>query len=382
MTSGLDAFSMNRPPLNIHTHRNSFSHHTFAPANPYRPGGAAGTPLQKSVVDLPWPVLALDWHTSGRIAIGSFCDDGYNRIGMLHYEDEQLSKAADIETPLPFPVTQVQLEPPRSGGGSTSSSSNGNLVASVGDYLRVYSIDTSPSNRRLGVVRQEAILGNTKQDFPAPLTALSWNRTDPSIIATASVDTTCTIWDLATQQARTQLIAHDKEVFDLDFIAGSVDVFSSVGADGSVRLFDLRALEHSTIIYEATAPLLRLATCPLDANLLATFDAGGTVVHILDVRRPGAPLLELDAHSGPLNAIDWSPTAKYLATAADDAQVLIWDLQKPDLSSSSGGGAGRQNEPILAHTADYEVNNLSWAADGHRIAIAYGRNVQILSVGA
>jgi WD repeat-containing protein 68 len=39
-------------------------------------------------------------------------------------------------------------------------------------------------------------------------------------------------------------------VFDVRFCAGSVDVFVSCGADGSVRMFDLRSLEHSTIIYE------------------------------------------------------------------------------------------------------------------------------------
>ena len=50
--------------------------------------------------------------------------------------------------------------------------------------------------------------------------------------------------------AKTQLIAHDKEVYDVRFCAGSVDVFVSCGADGSVRMFDLRSLEHSTIIYE------------------------------------------------------------------------------------------------------------------------------------
>ena len=53
--------------------------------------------------------------------------------------------------------------------------------------------------------------------------------------------------------AKTQLIAHDKEVFDVRFCANSVDVFVSCGADGSVRMFDLRSLEHSTIIYEPTA---------------------------------------------------------------------------------------------------------------------------------
>jgi WD repeat-containing protein 68 len=85
------------------------------------------------------------------------------------------------------------------------------------------------------------------------LTSLDWNNVSPSLIITSSIDTTCTIWDIPTLTAKTQLIAHDKEVFDVRFCANSVDVFVSCGADGSVRMFDLRSLEHSTIIYEPTA---------------------------------------------------------------------------------------------------------------------------------
>lgn len=45
-----------------------------------------------------------------------------------------------------------------------------------------------------------------------------------------------------------------------------------LGADGSVRMFDLRHLEHSTIIYEDSQklPLLRLAWNKQDPNYLAT----------------------------------------------------------------------------------------------------------------
>ena len=49
-------------------------------------------------------------------------------------------------------------------------------------------------------------------------------------------------------------------------------MFASVGADGSVRMFDLRHLEHSTIIYEDPQhhPLLRLAWNKQDPNYLST----------------------------------------------------------------------------------------------------------------
>ena len=53
----------------------------------------------------------------------------------------------------------------------------------------------------------------------------------------------------------TQLIAHDKAVYDIAFAAvGNTDhLFASVGGDGSARLFDQRNLDHSTIVYETQA---------------------------------------------------------------------------------------------------------------------------------
>jgi len=57
-------------------------------------------------------------------------------------------------------------------------------------------------------------------------------------------------------------------------------MFASVGADGSVRMFDLRHLEHSTIIYEDPQhrPLLRLAWNRQDPSYLATIAMDATEV--------------------------------------------------------------------------------------------------------
>lgn len=50
----------------------------------------------------------------------------------------------------------------------------------------------------------------------------------------------CSIFKVfQTQQPITQLIAHDKEVYDIAF-GRDKDTFASVGADGSVRTFDIR----------------------------------------------------------------------------------------------------------------------------------------------
>lgn len=86
-------------------------------------------------------------------------------------------------------------------------------------------------------------------------------------------------------EALTQLIAHDEEVYDITWARGT-DIFASVGADGSVRMFDLRSLDHSTIIYETPdkKPLLRLAWNKQDPNYLATFMMDSPKAIILDVR--------------------------------------------------------------------------------------------------
>lgn len=74
----------------------------------------------------------------------------------------------------------------------------------------------------------------------APITSISWSNVDPNLLVTASYDTTCTIWNVETRTIKTQLIAHDKEVFDVCFSPNRSDTFVSVGAEGSVRVFDTR----------------------------------------------------------------------------------------------------------------------------------------------
>jgi DDB1- and CUL4-associated factor 7 len=49
-------------------------------------------------------------------------------------------------------------------------------------------------------------------------------------------------------------------------------------------------------------PLLRIAPCSKDANLLATFHLDSSTVLVLDIRQPGKELYNLVAHTGNINA--------------------------------------------------------------------------------
>jgi len=269
----------------------------------------------------------------------------------------------------PYPATKVMWSPEKMGAKP-------DLLATTGDYLRIWEYKSSGEKAEIAL---KGLLNNNKtSEFCAPLTSCDWNETDPSIIGTSSIDTTCTIWNIETQQAKTQLIAHDKEVYDIAFARGT-DIFASVGADGSVRMFDLRSLEHSTIIYESPdfTPLLRLGWNKQDPNYIATFCVDNNKVIILDIRFPSVPAAELQGHSGCINAIGWAPHSScHICTAAEDRQALIWDL-----SAIPKPIEAAHVEPILAYTAEAEVNQLHWSASQFDwIAIAFGSKLQLLRV--
>ncbi|EFX05704.1 WD repeat protein [Grosmannia clavigera kw1407] len=373
----------------------------------------------------PWAMYAFDWcrwpssgNGAGKLAIGSYLEDGHNFIQILDTHITQTPMDAFspgtskfsmeftkvAEATHTYPVTRLLWEPPSPQKQSTD------LLATSGDHLRLWSLPSDTpsggtSSSTIGRGRADApptkltplaLLSNSKTpDHTAPLTSLDWNTVSPSLIITSSIDTTCTIWDIPSLTAKTQLIAHDKEVYDVRFCANSMDVFVSCGQDGSVRMFDLRSLEHSTIIYEPTGkderdaqggrisptlaqqtmshppPLLRLATSPHDTHLLATFAQDSDVIRILDVRQPGQALLELRGHGGAVNCVEWSPHRRgMLASGADDCQVLIWDLLNsgntaaapvpPGVPANGGPQPDNARAPVAAWQCDYEVGNLGW----------------------
>ncbi|KAF9620481.1 hypothetical protein IFM89_013098 [Coptis chinensis] len=219
--------------------------------------------------------------------------------------------------------------------------------------------------------------GNKNSEFCGPLTSFDWNEAEPKRIGTSSIDTTCTIWDIERETVDTQLIAHDKEVYDIAW--GGVGVFASVSADGSVRVFDLRDKEHSTIIYESSepdTPLVRLGWNKQDPRYMATIIMDSAKVVVLDIRFPTLPVVELQRHQASVNAIAWAPHSScHICTAGDDSQALIWDL------SSMGQPVEGGLDPILAYTAGSEIEQLQWSSSQPDwVAIAFSSKLQILRV--
>lgn len=123
------------------------------------------------------------------------------------------------------------------------------------------------------------------------------------------------------------MIAHDKEVYDVAFNPKSADIFASVGAEGSIRLFDTRSLDHSTILYETgdAQPLLRLAWNPLDNNYVACFGVDSQQIVIVDVRSAAVPVAILNGHSN-ISSLQWAPHNSGWMAVGDAGGVKLWDV--------------------------------------------------------
>mmetsp|Transcript_10847 Transcript_10847/g.11269 ORF Transcript_10847/g.11269 Transcript_10847/m.11269 type:complete len:333 (+) Transcript_10847:27-1025(+) len=317
----------------------------------------------------PWTTYALGWSRRGndnqlRLAVGSFKEEYANQVHIIQYdrgEDSQFVKVCEFDHP--YPPTKVMWAP-------RSNTATPELLATTGDYLRLWSFMGEEQK-----VELKGLLNNNRHtEYCAPLTSFDWNDVDPTLLATCSVDTTCTMWDLVKLTPRTQLIAHDKEVYDLTFATGS-NIFGTVGADGSVRMFDLRSLEHSTILYESPdlTPLLRIAWNKIDTNYIATFQSCSNTAVILDIRMPSTPAIELQAHQGAINGIAWAPhSSSHLCTCSDDREALIWDITSlPKIL----------DEPMLSYNAQHEINQLQWdRSQEQRVAICFENSVQVLRV--
>ena len=172
-----------------------------------------------------------------RLAISSLEKRLDNKIEILELldksNDNDLKKVFELK--IGYPCTKLLWSPNKT---------KNSLLAFASDCIQIYDYSEEKQN-----LLYRTKLNNIKSKYNGPLTSFDWNTANDALLGTASVDTTCTIWDLNKLSIKTQLIAHDKEVFDIQF-GKEENVFISGGADGSVRFFDLRNLDHSTIIYE------------------------------------------------------------------------------------------------------------------------------------
>ncbi len=295
-----------------------------------------------------------------RIALGTLEMSLDNQINILKMKDDKLY--LEHSEPHQFPISKLMWCP---------ISSNSGLLGATSDLLRIYKYDEE-SNK----IVKKVELFNKKSKYSDPLTAFDWNRQNDALVGTASLDTTCTIWDLNKETIRTQLIAHDKQVLDIAF-SQDENTFISAGADGSIRLFDLRSLEHSTILYECkqSTPIIKLAWNKQNIDQISSISMNRSSVQIINISSTDKMKRELKSHCADVNAMAWAPhTASHLCTVGEDGFAYIWDL----LTLEEKNGI---TQPYLQYHASEPIKNVCWSEANHKwIGITYKNTMRLLKL--
>ncbi|KAM1196960.1 hypothetical protein ACFX2I_008622 [Malus domestica] len=319
-----------------------------------------------------WPIYSLAWSVRhdkpSRLAIGSFIEDYGNKVELVQFNQDTSDFATDNRLTFdhPYAPTNLMFFP-------SEDTTNPDLIATSGDYLRLWEIHDDR------IELKSLLNSNRSSEFNSAITSFDWVECDTRRVATSSVDTTCTIWDIEREAVDTQLVAHDKEVYDISW--GGFNVFASASGDGTVRVFDLRNKERSTIVYENPTQdrsLLRVEWNKHDPRFIATVGMDSNKVVIVDIRFPTSPLMELKKHGASVNAISWSPGKGHqICSVSDDSRAMIWDVVRPGFQSDSGGDM----EPEMWYGTTAQINQVRWSAvELNGIGIGFLNKLQLLKV--
>ena len=194
---------------------------------------------------LPWPAYACDM-INDTIAVASFLPKKENDLACLKIQLGSVTQTASLKYKMA--ATKLAFNP------------RNNVLALSGQDVTLYRVDeddqlnqektlaSGNSLRKSSIASEGVVLPNSSNSsqeycngYP-PVTSIAWSPVDHNLLLASSYDTTCTVWNADTGTIKTQLIAHDKEVFDVAFSPVKADIFTSVGAEGSLRMFDTRYL--------------------------------------------------------------------------------------------------------------------------------------------
>lgn len=397
-------------------------HAVFQPGSSSNVGAMNAIPSGTSMCEYEacHALFGLDWSANDRVALGSYREDNRNRLEIISSSDGCFSWDPIADAAVTYPVNNIQWLPQHLSPKQLATSS---------DSLRIWTLNEEDHSLReqlnlsLCKYNKQALQpGALQVNFEAaigelpPVTSFHWNSIDPNLLISSSIDTTCIVWDLqSSNYVKTQLIAHDSEVFDVKFLTQSTNLFASCGGDGSVRVFDLRCLVHSTIIYEPpiikgkanngststtdcgkildeehSNALLRLEPSPHDPNLIATLEINSRRILILDMRNPESPIMVLQGHSSSVNQIKWHPSKRnVLLSCGDDCQVMYWDLNNSLTTNITTAAVNNSNNELQSEdplsnnfgsktdiktlttpnmfysNKTQEINNLVWKPNGN-----------------
>ncbi|KAL4890791.1 hypothetical protein BDV59DRAFT_77695 [Aspergillus ambiguus] len=179
------------------------------------------------------------------------------------------------------------------------------------------------------------------------------------VIATAVANGRIVLYDLhRTGLEYCRFVGHSRQVHRLAFNPFMPSLLLSASQDSTVRMWDLRVpstgrgvpVSGSTHLFHGNSDAVRdVRWSPEDGVAFATATDSGTV-QTWDTRQPNTPGLRITAHDRPCYSVDWHPDGKHLVSGGTDRQVKVWHAQATD----------RRQKPVFQFRTPQAVNNVRW----------------------
>ncbi|KAK9471780.1 WD40-repeat-containing domain protein [Dipodascopsis tothii] len=219
-------------------------------------------------------------------------------------------------------------------------------------------------NGAAGRRHRYAVVGSLapKRGHRYGIAAASWWPFDTGMFVTSSFDETVKVWDTnAMEEVYTFEMGARVNSHDLS-PTGAHSLVACAADSPAIRLLDLRTTAAAqTLVGHARAGVIAVRWSPTNEHMLASGGADGTV-RLWDIRRSQACLAVLDlettglhtggaaaatsaawgagvSHRGAVNGLLWFDDGTRLVSAGNDEAVRVWDLRPSSraLRSASNG---------------------------------------------
>ena len=168
--------------------------------------------------------------------------------------------------------------------------------------------------------------------------------------------------------------AHAASVEDIAWSPNEGNVFSSCSADGTIRVWDVRAGGKCAITVKAhDTDVNALSWNRCEQHLMASGADDGNF-RVWDLRmfaaaaagKPVEPVASFSWHQGPITSIEWHPVdASVLCCTGEDDQISIWDLAvEEDAEAMAAASAVQQRDVppqlLFVHQGQQNVKEAHW----------------------
>ncbi|HET8842987.1 MAG TPA: EsaB/YukD family protein [Ktedonobacteraceae bacterium] len=259
---------------------------------------------------------------------------------------------------------QIHLRKPQGGTVRVVSwSSDGAMLASgIGNQILCLNAQSGVTEARLRTHR-------------AQVTTLAWSPKQPQMLVSAGMDRLAIVWNTQTFKAQTLFRLHTTGILAASWASDDSTVATS-SQGGVIRVWTAQNGQQVHGFYSDG----QQATDALSFNPKNTMLAVGSADGVVRLWQNGLACQvegngqqqgqctdmpqRLQGHKNVIRAVSWSPDGRFLATAGDDGQLLVWYPAQ---------GA----TPLLKVQQDAPILALSWSPDSKKLATASGTTVTL-----